>query len=79
LFREFRELLHLAPIDRLEQVLAGREVAIQRADADPGAFCHGLQARLRTAGAEHGLGGLQHALAIADRIGAGLSDGFYGM
>ena len=70
-FGQFAELLHLAPIDRLEQRLARREVAIERPDADPGPFRHGLQARLRAAGAEHGLRSLQHALAIADRVGAG--------
>ena len=40
-------------------------------DADTGPLRHRLQARVRTAGAEHGLGGLQHALTIADRVGAG--------
>ena len=43
----------------------------------PARLRHGLQARVRTAGAEHGLRGLQHALAIAHRIGAGLSNGLW--
>ena len=37
LLGQFAELLHLAPIDRLEQGLAGREMPVERADADPGA------------------------------------------
>ena len=79
LLGQFAELLHLAPIDGLEQGLAGREVAIERADADAGASRHGLQARVRPAGAEHGLRGLQHALAIAHRVGAGLANGCCGL
>ena len=78
-FRQFAELLHFAPIHRLEQGLASREVAVQRPDADTGASCHGLQARVRTAGAEHNLGSLQHALAIANRIGAGSANSFCGL
>ena len=40
----------------------------------PARLRHGFQARVRTAGAEHGLRRLQHALAIAHRIGAGLAN-----
>jgi len=43
---------------------------VQRADADAGAFGHRLQARLGTAGAEHRLCRLEHALAIAHGVGA---------
>ena len=74
LLGKFAELLDLASVHGFEQRLARREMAVERADADAGAFCHGLQARLRTAGAEHGLRSLQHALAIAHRIRAGLAN-----
>src|SRR5205814_8526338 len=66
------------PVDRLEQGFASREVAIQRADANTSPSCNGLQARTRTACAEHKLGGLQHAFAITHRIGARPADGFCG-
>src|ERR1700736_994640 len=70
LFRQVAELLHLASIDRLKQGLASWEVTVKRPDADTGSSCHGLQARVRTTGAEHSLRRLQDALAIANRIGA---------
>jgi hypothetical protein len=54
-------------------------VAVKRPDADTGASCHGLEARVRTAGAEDGLRGLEDALAIADRVGARLPDSFCGL
>ena len=73
LFGEIGELLDLAPIDRLEQRLAGREMPVQRADADAGVPRHGLQAGIWAAGAEHRFCRLQHPLAIADRIGARLA------
>src|ERR1700722_17033497 len=73
-FRQFAELLHLAPVDGLEQRLTRREVTIERPDADPGPSRHSLKARLGAAGAEHGFRSLQHALAIADRVGARLSN-----
>ena len=79
LLGQFAELLHLAPIDGLEQGLARREVPIERADADTGPSRHGLQARVGAAGAEHRLRRLQHALAVADRVGAGLSNMFGGL
>ena len=47
LFRKFDELLDLAAIDGLEQRLARREMAVERADADPGASRHRLQAGVR--------------------------------
>ena len=45
-------------------------MAVERADADSGAARHRFQAGVRAAGAEDGLGGLQQALAVANRIGA---------
>ena len=52
---------------------------VQRSDADPRAFRDGLQACVRTAGAKDGLRGLQHPLAIANRVGAGLANRFCGL
>jgi hypothetical protein len=69
-------LLHLAPVDRLKQGLASWEVAVKRPDADTRSSCHGLEAGVRTTGAEHSLRSRQDELAIADRIGAGLSNSF---
>src|ERR1700722_467473 len=73
-FRQFAELLHLAPVDGLEQRLTCRKVAIKRPDADPGPSRHSLEARLGAAGAEHGFRSLQHTLAITDRVGARFSN-----
>ena len=63
-------MVDFAAIDRLEQGLAGREMAIEGADADAGAARHRLEARVRAAGAEHRFRCLEHPLAIANRIGA---------
>jgi hypothetical protein len=54
-------------------------VAVKRSDADAGPFCHGLQTRVRPTGAEHSLRRLQHALVIANRIGAGPPDSCCGL
>src|SRR5262249_25694712 len=70
MFRQLGELLHFTPVDRLEQGLSGREMAIERADADPGLARHGFEAGLRTSGAERFLGGGEETLAVAQRIGA---------
>ena len=43
LLGQLDELLHLAAVDRLEQRLAGREMPVQRADADAGMPRHGLR------------------------------------
>jgi hypothetical protein len=51
-------------------------VAVKRPDPDTGAFGYSLKTRVRATGAEHGLRRLQHALAIADRIGPGFPNGF---
>ena len=69
-FGQFDELLHLAAIDCFEQILTRREMAVERTDADTRPFSDGLQARFRTARAEHGFCCRQHALPIANRIGA---------
>ena len=79
LLGELAELLDLAAIDRL--------VTAPRASGNGDRACrcrrrrvarHRLQARVRAAGAEHGLRRLQHALAVAQRIGARLSRGLCG-
>ena len=67
------QLVDLAAIDRLEQGLARREVAVERADADAGPPGDGLQARVRAAGAENPGSRLEQPLAVADRIGARLA------
>jgi hypothetical protein len=67
------KLFHLAPIDRLVEILSGRKVPIQCPDPDAGTPGHGLQARLRTALAKHRLCRLQHSLAIADCVRARLA------
>ena len=64
------QVIHFAAIHRLEQRLAGREVPVQRADADAGPLRHRLQAGIRAAGAEHRLRRLEHTLAVAQRVRA---------
>jgi hypothetical protein len=54
LFGNVAELFHLAAIDGLKQGFAGREVTVQRPDADSGSSCHGFEARLWAACAEDG-------------------------
>src|SRR5262245_18402096 len=46
-------------------------MAIERANTDAGAPCDSFKTGLGSAGAEHGLCRLQHALAVTERIGAG--------
>jgi hypothetical protein len=53
-------------------------MAVERPDTNSGSSRHSLQARIRTTGAEDSLRGLQHALAIAGRVGAGLANRFCG-
>src|SRR5262249_39718782 len=67
---EFAELLDLAPIDGLEQRLARREVTIERTDTDTGPLGDRFKTRVRAARAEDRLRRFQHALAIADCVGA---------
>jgi hypothetical protein len=73
--RELGELIDFAPIDRLEQDFAGREVSIERSDPDPGALRHGFEAGVGPAGAEDVSRRLEQALAIANRVGARLARG----
>jgi hypothetical protein len=68
----------IAPIDRFKQGLAGWEVAVKRSDADTGPSCHGFETGVRATGTEDSLRGLQNALAIANRIGAGPPNRFCG-
>src|SRR6185437_7449682 len=72
------ELLDLAAIDGLIERLARRKMAIERADADAGFARDRFQARIRAAGAEYGLGRLQHAVAIPQRVGARLAGALCG-
>ena len=73
--REFAELIHFTPIDRLEQGFPRREMTIERSYAHPGALRHGFEAGVGAAGAEDVGRRLEQALAIADRVGAGLAHG----
>jgi hypothetical protein len=45
-------------------------VAVECTDADTSPFGDGLQARFRTTRAEYDFCGRQHALSIANRVGA---------
>jgi CO/xanthine dehydrogenase FAD-binding subunit len=64
------ELLDFVAIDRLEQRPAGREMPIERADADAGVARHRVEAGIRSAGAEHRFRRRQHPCVIANGIGA---------
>src|SRR5580704_18173116 len=70
LFRELRELMDFAPKDRLEQSFTRGKMPVERSDSDLGALRHRFEARIGAAFAENRLGRRQHALAIANRIGA---------
>ena len=52
-------------------------MAVERADADAGAFRDGLEARVRAAGAENLGGRFEQTHPIARRIGTGLAPGFF--
>ena len=65
------ELFDLAAIDRLEQRLARREMAVERCRCRPRPGAPPPRGWPRAAGAEDGLRRLEHALAIAHRVGAG--------
>ena len=76
LFGQIGKMLHFAAIHRFEQGFARGEMPVERADADAGGSRDGFEARIRTAGAEHRFCRLEHALAVANRIGARLSHAF---
>ena len=65
-----REPLELPAHERRHQRGLGREVAVQRADAEAGGPGDIVHLRLRPAGAEHLAGGLEDALPVAARVGA---------
>ena len=67
---EIDKLVDLAAVDSLEQRLARREMAIERADADPGGAGHGLEARIRPAGAEHVARRGKQQVPVSQRIRA---------
>jgi hypothetical protein len=67
-----RQSHDLVLIDRLDQRLPGREVAVESGHPDPseaGDLTHG---RLGVRGREYAGGCGEHALAVADRVGAAL-------
>ncbi len=73
LFGQIGKLLHFATVHRFEQGFARGEMPVEGADADPGSSGYGFEARLRTPGTENRFGGLKHALAVPNRVGARLS------
>ena len=62
----------LAPIDHLDQMLAGGEVPVEGADPDAGPPCDLLQGGIDAMLGKDGGGHLQQPVAIAARIGAQL-------
>ena len=67
------QLLDLAAIDRLDDRVAGREVAVKRADPDIGPARDLFEARLRPHFRERRLGRLKQTVAVALGVGAGLA------
>jgi hypothetical protein len=64
------QLLDLTGVDRLEQVLASREVAVQRADPDVRLPGDVLQRRIRPVRGERLTGRGQHGVEVAARVRA---------
>src|SRR5205085_1185161 len=55
---------------RVEQLVAGGEVAVEGADADAGPACDGVERRIAAALEELDAGRGDDALAVAPRVGA---------
>ena len=72
-FGEFYKLIDLTAIDGLKDVLARREMAVERADADAGLARHGFEAGIRAARVEHVTRRDKQPVAIAQRIRARLA------
>ena len=72
------KLLSLVAVDGVEQGFARREMAVKRADADTGCFGDSFEAGVRAAGTEYRPGRLEHALAVAQRVGPRFSRRFCG-
>jgi hypothetical protein len=70
LVTERRERGDLLGIDGDEEVLAGREMAVERRVADAGAACDLVQRRVRAVRGEDNAGGFEQALGVASGIGA---------
>ena len=79
LLGEIDELVDLVAVDGLEQRLARREMAIERADADPGRAGHRLEAGVRAAGAEHVARRLQQRSRLRSESARGLRLAFSGV
>jgi hypothetical protein len=71
------QLLDLALIDRRQQGVAGREVAVQRADADLSPSRDLFQRHIRADLRERRLGGRQQVFAIAQAVDAWLAALFF--
>ena len=72
-FGEIGQLLDLVAVNALEQGFACGKMAVKGADPDTGRSRDGFETRFRSAGAEHGPGGLEHPLAVPQRVDARLS------
>jgi hypothetical protein len=73
--RSAGQLLHFMAIDRLDDRVAGRKVAVKRSDPDARPPRDLVEARLRPCFRERGLGRLEQAVAIPLGVGAGPPDG----
>jgi hypothetical protein len=71
------QLLHLTPVNRLEEGLARRKVPVKRANTDTGRSRDGFEARRGAASAEHGFCGREDPFAVADCVGTRLSRGLF--
>jgi hypothetical protein len=61
-------LVHCCVEDRRSELVLVGEVAVGRADAEPGVVCHVVHARFEPADGEHLAGGLDQQLAVSERI-----------
>ena len=71
--RRISQLLDLAAVDRLDNRVAGRKVAVEGADADAGPPRDLVQADLGSGAGERRLRRLEQKVAVAQRVGARLA------
>lgn len=67
------ELLDLALIDRADQVIAGRKVSVERTRSNAGFFGDVVETGVGAMAGEGLFGDFEEALAIAERVRAGLA------
>src|SRR6202020_1724731 len=73
--RGIGQLLDLTAINRLDNRIAGREVAVKRANPDASATRDLVETRLRPDFRERRLGRFEQAVAVPLRVGPGLASG----